>query len=474
MNRPKLGILIAALATALHAQATPSPTARCRGIGVPDDASAKSAAAIARAQAAFRESLPTEFRNAPFDRLYKLIQKPATEKLPSELANDPTVPANFARIRREYPEYLAGYDRYLGMLGDYESRMYAEADPSSGPEALRPALLRARARELATALALEILLDPKIEENGKIALLARLEDLQVFTLSSLRDIADDTTRNQAWFLMSMACGPAYSAVNAFASFLPEDLVEDPNQSLPYRPGAKLRPVLVVCPGLISLAAPLAERRHGLDFVLAHEISHLLTLDPVAAVSPDASKDPRNLDPSLTSTHAPILACVDAGHAKEMSTLAEIVEKLRPAVEAYRVEALNDVMKMFSAPAEAGYSTQVQAWKYALGAFLGHEPTAAESHAPEILADYWATRILAPVAAKAARDGVPLADAVRPYLAWICAVPSPAAFPDGDEGLHPPLAFRFDQFLRHPAFRDAAFETAGIPRPAGKWCDLQSP
>lgn len=444
-GRAIIGALLLALNVHASAPAVPPP-AKCPEFGIPADAPEVAASAIVRAKAAFQAALPEDLRPLKLGRIYKHLQKPLEKVLPRELLNDPTRPENFARLRREYPEYFVGYDAYLELVKDYESRVYAEADPSTGPDALRPPLVVSRARELAAKLALEIRLDAKIEDTKKAALLDRLERLEVFTYGSLAGIADDTTRNQAWLLMSVMCGDDLTAVNAFASFLP---------------GTPLRPVFIVCPGLVSLVAPLTEKNHGLDFVLAHEISHLMTIDPAALLAPVAGGDPRNLDASLVATHASVLACVDAEHSGEMRTLSGVMNHLRPAVDAYEKEAGADFAKAFNAPAEVGYFGMAERWKAALEGFLGRDPTVADSHAMEILADYWATRILAPEAAKRTAGGMSARDAVRPYLGWLCAVRSPDALSDGDEGLHPSLTYRFDQFLRHPSLREAP----------GKWCDL---
>src|SRR5262249_14060510 len=77
--------------------------------------------------------------------------------------------------------------------------------------------------------------------------------------------------------------------------------------------------------------------------------------------------------------------------------------------------------------------------------LGRPPSTAETHATEILGDYWATRVVAARASKT-QAGFPELR-VAQALASACALRAMEV--DIDEGLHPTWDFRIENFLRHP-------------------------
>jgi hypothetical protein len=290
----------------------------------------------------------------------------------------------------------------LQIYAEYEKILYAaiSAD-SSNP--VSPQSIEKRAAEIVQLLIASVQAESGFTDAQKKQIDEKLSAAKVLTLDSLSDEPESFLKSAEIANYFNFCGDDLSALNASVTLIPNGK-------------GKWETAFMICPKIASLSVPVQDKMTGIDFVLAHELSHLIT----RSLSP-SNRQPLELDESLLVAQNDYLDCIQSQEGKRLRSLSQVTDSLRPndlgeLLRSSEVQTFSDAYKL-----------KIQFEKY------DHkDPTSIQSHESELLADRWASRVISPLVNETNAGS---------YLALFCE-----DLDNEDEGVHPTNRFRLENFL----------------------------
>jgi hypothetical protein len=308
----------------------------------------------------------------------------------------------------------------LVLYAQYETALYeaVSAWPTNSAHPVSPASVEKRFSEIANLLIAEVQKDKNFSEAQKNLIQDKLSNVLVVTLNSLSQEPESERKSLERVAFFSLCDTDLSSANAAA-------VQIPDSKNMWAASA-----FIVCPGLAVVSAPLLDKEQGMDFTLAHELSHLITKSLNRS-----NTQPLGLDDTLLAAQNDYLSCMQSRFGEDLRTLSQMEKILRP----YYERAKKDPFALLHSRESETLIDDDNLLNH-FEKYYGKEPTSVDSHSSELLADRWATRVVTKLIDHNAEN----------YLAPFCEELGTYqnAPEDGDEGIHPSNRFRIENFLEN--------------------------
>ena len=196
----------------------------------------------------------------------------------------------------------------------------------------------------------------------------------------------------------------------------------------------------------------------LDYTIGHELGH--AIDPVVEMT-------YSIYPFI-DTYAKFLDCMQKNYSKHFADPMKIQQYIKktgiPALKAQLDEEKNklspDSKKIFLLQRQIEQAQQTRVdiglGYSGLRGVLQADPNLAESHAQELVGDYYGYEVVAQMLNQASAEQ--RASMIRRTFETACDTLSDEYLKieignAGDEGMHPSAHFRLEQFMRHPLVRE---------------------
>jgi hypothetical protein len=356
------------------------------------------------------------------------------EKLPSSIQSNMGAPMSQKAIATKYTAYLQEKKESFTLYAEYEKALYDASNEGTaeGLHLVSPQSVEKRVTEIAQLLIGQIKKENTFNASQKEEIIDKLSHAKTLTFTSLRDEPESNRKSAERAELLDLCGNDLSLFNAEMIRVPHDadlIFVRPNSNPAIRAGAKLDAVLLICPAVATAGAALQNKEQAIDFFLAHELGHLVT------GSVDSSnEEPEDLDNDLLAAQNNYTACLQSRYGTQFRSLPDVMNILEPIYDRQK----NSLATLLHSKEVA---TMLEAAKELkeFEKYYRKVPTSVDSHASELLADRWATRVVAPLVDNNAAN----------YLAGFCRKSETvqAGIGDGDEGIHPSYSFRIENFLR---------------------------
>ena len=396
----------------------------CEAVKLSHISSLDVATVVKNATEKFISSLPPEQRakitnKSDFYNDFNLAEK----KLTMAEGSHGFESINLPFMEKKYPDVFSAYAKALSLDAGLESEIYSQANlGTSNDYSISVDSIEKRASELVKLVADQVQKDQTLTQASKNVIVPVLLGTKIVTAHSASNESNWSDKIESSMLVSALCGD-FTTIGAFAIMAPSysdtllkvTKVEDGIQyatTIGYKSGSVPQAEFVVCPGLVATVANLKNKRLGIDFVLAHEISHIITAAMMnsnqnAGRAMAQSLAPSSLNSSILKDEKGVLSCLQTNYGTHFQSISNLVERFQK-----ESDQIPDLATRLSSTAHAELE-RYQGLLAQYTQFYGSSPDSVTSHASEILADYWATRVLAPEIAKIA--DVPAYELIGSYM-----------------------------------------------------------